>query len=150
MSLLPIWSLEFLPAEQNLSVDKILSGGPSPSSNLFRRHQLDLIATGDGVLEVRALRSHGPDFPFRVHRQEGHSGWVLAAADGGRDHPLGGQFDRFLRRLSGPHLLDDVQAIDKKVGREPQLNWNSVLAANTWQDGARLALNSSAFRACRK
>jgi type I restriction enzyme M protein len=25
-----------------------------------------------------------------------------------------------------PHLLDDVQAIDKELGREPQLDWNSL------------------------
>jgi len=25
-----------------------------------------------------------------------------------------------------PHLLDDVQAIDKKLGREPQFDWNAV------------------------
>ncbi|MEI6783686.1 MAG: type I restriction-modification system subunit M N-terminal domain-containing protein [Verrucomicrobiota bacterium] len=25
-----------------------------------------------------------------------------------------------------PHLLDDVQAIDKELGREPQLDWNAV------------------------
>ena len=27
-----------------------------------------------------------------------------------------------------PHLLDDVQAIDKALGREPQLDWNAVWA----------------------
>jgi len=27
-----------------------------------------------------------------------------------------------------PHLLDDVQAIDKSLGREPQLDWNKVWA----------------------
>lgn len=32
--------------------------------------------------------------------------------------------DRFLDDF--PHLLDDVQAIDKKLGREPQLDWNAV------------------------
>jgi type I restriction enzyme M protein len=27
---------------------------------------------------------------------------------------------------AAPHLLDDLQAIDKDLGREPQLNWNTV------------------------
>src|SRR5439155_5556799 len=27
-----------------------------------------------------------------------------------------------------PHLLDDVQAIDKALGREPQCDWNTVWA----------------------
>src|SRR5712691_1743954 len=27
-----------------------------------------------------------------------------------------------------PHLLDDVQAIDKALGREPQCDWNAVWA----------------------
>jgi type I restriction enzyme M protein len=31
---------------------------------------------------------------------------------------------RFLEAC--PHLLDDVQLIDKRLGREPQLDWNSV------------------------
>jgi type I restriction enzyme M protein len=31
---------------------------------------------------------------------------------------------RFLDAV--PHLLDDVQAIDRKVGREPRLDWNEV------------------------
>lgn len=30
---------------------------------------------------------------------------------------------------AAPHLLDDIQAIDKELGREPQLDWNSVSAA---------------------
>ena len=30
-----------------------------------------------------------------------------------------------------PHLLDDIQAIDKSFGREPQLNWNEVWAEIT-------------------
>src|SRR5437870_4383569 len=29
---------------------------------------------------------------------------------------------------ASPHLLDDVQAIDKALGREPQFDWNSVLS----------------------
>ena len=33
--------------------------------------------------------------------------------------------DRFLDAL--PHLLDDVQAIDKQLGREPRDDWNAVL-----------------------
>lgn len=34
---------------------------------------------------------------------------------------------RFLEAV--PHLLDDVQAIDKALGREPQLDWNAVWAS---------------------
>jgi type I restriction enzyme M protein len=29
---------------------------------------------------------------------------------------------------AAPHLLDDIQAIDKALGREPKLDWNSVSA----------------------
>ncbi|MBB6306383.1 type I restriction-modification system subunit M [Xanthobacter tagetidis] len=29
---------------------------------------------------------------------------------------------------AAPHLLDDIQAIDKALGREPQLDWNAVWA----------------------
>lgn len=30
---------------------------------------------------------------------------------------------------AAPHLLDDIQAIDKALGREPKLDWNSVSAS---------------------
>ncbi|GAA4246978.1 N-6 DNA methylase [Azospirillum formosense] len=30
---------------------------------------------------------------------------------------------------AAPHLLDDIQAIDKALGREPQLDWNAVWAS---------------------
>ena len=30
---------------------------------------------------------------------------------------------------AAPHLLDDIQAIDKELGREPQFDWDSVFAA---------------------
>ena len=30
--------------------------------------------------------------------------------------------------MPAPHLLDDVQAIDKALGREPKLDWNAVWA----------------------
>ena len=30
---------------------------------------------------------------------------------------------------AAPHLLDDIQAIDKALGREPHLDWNAVWAS---------------------
>ena len=36
-------------------------------------------------------------------------------------------FDDKARFLDAcPHLLDDVQAVDREIGRDPQRDWNTV------------------------
>src|SRR5947209_742014 len=78
--------------------------------DLLRPYHLRLAVAADGVGEVRSRRCRRSDITLRVEGQERRLRRVNAAADGDRVHPPARRLARLLRRLPGPHLLDDEEA----------------------------------------